>query len=70
MSAGYLIFSSLDQEQECGLIVQAAKDANGLWWAIGSMQIQAANEGQLTLASSTGAALTIHPLPYTLLEDI
>ena len=70
MSAGYLIFSSLDQEQECGLIVQAAKDANGLWWAIGSMQIQAANEGQLTLASPTGAALTLHPLPYPLLEDI
>jgi folate-binding protein YgfZ len=70
MSAGYLIFSSLDQEQECGLIVQAAKDANGLWWAIGSMQIQAANEGQLTLASPTGAALALHPLPYPLLEDI
>jgi folate-binding protein YgfZ len=70
MSAGYLIFSSLDQEQECGLIVQAAKDTNGLWWAIGSMQIQAANEGQLTLASPTGAALTLHPLPYPLLEDI
>jgi folate-binding protein YgfZ len=70
MSAGDLIFSSLDQEQECGLIVQAAKDANGLWWAIGSMQIQAANEGQLTLASPTGAALALHPLPYPLLEDI
>jgi folate-binding protein YgfZ len=70
MAAGDLIFSSLDQEQECGLIVQAAKDANGLWWAIGSMQIQAANEGQLTLASPTGAALTLHALPYPLLEDI
>ena len=70
MAAGDLIYSSLDQEQECGLVVQAAKDANGLWWAIGSMQIQAANEGQLTLASPTGAALTLHPLPYPLLEDI
>jgi folate-binding protein YgfZ len=70
MAAGDLIFSSLDKEQECGLIVQAAKDANGLWWAIGSMQIQAANEGQLTLASPNGAALALHPLPYTLLEDI
>ncbi len=70
MAAGDLIFSSLDQEQECGLIVQGAKDANGLWWAIGSMQIQAANEGQLTLASPSGAALTLHPLPYPLLEDI
>ena len=70
MAAGDLIFSSLDQEQECGLIVQGAEDANGLWWAIGSMQIQAANEGQLTMASPTGAALTLHPLPYPLLEDI
>jgi hypothetical protein len=70
MAAGDLIFSSLDQEQECGLIVQGAKDANGLWWAIGSMQIQAANEGQLTMASPTGATLTLHPLPYPLLEDI
>jgi hypothetical protein len=34
------------------------------------MQIQAANEGQLTLASPTGAALTLHALPYPLLEDI
>jgi folate-binding protein YgfZ len=70
MAAGDLIYSSLDQEQECGLVVQAAKDANGLWWAIGSMQIQAVTEGQLTLASTTGAALTLHPLPYPLLEDI
>ena len=70
MAAGDLIFSSLDTEQECGLVVQAAKDANGLWWAIGSMQIQAANEGQLTLASPSGATLTLHPLPYPLLEDI
>ncbi len=70
MAAGQLIFSNLDGEQECGLVVQAVKDANGLWWAIGSMQIQAASEGQLTLASPTGAALTLHPLPYPLLEDI
>jgi len=70
MAAGDLIYSSLDKEQECGLVVQVAKDANGLWWAIGSMQIQAASEGQLTLASPTGAALTLHPLPYPLLEDI
>ena len=70
MAAGDLIYSSLDTEQECGLVVQAAKDANGLWWAIGSMQIQAANEGQLTLASPSGATLTLHPLPYPLLEDI
>jgi hypothetical protein len=34
------------------------------------MQIQAANEGQLTLASPNGAALTLHALPYPLLEDI
>lgn len=70
MAAGDLIFSSLDTEQECGLVVQAAKDANGLWWAIGSMQIQAANDGHLTLYSPAGAALTLHPLPYPLLEDI
>jgi folate-binding protein YgfZ len=70
MAAGALIYSSLDQEQECGLVVQAATDANGLWWAIASMQVQAALEGQLTLAAPAGAALTLHPLPYALLEDI
>ena len=70
MVAGDLIYSSLDQEQECGLVVQTAKDANGLWWAIASMQIQAALEGELTLASPAGAALTLHSLPYPLLEDI
>lgn len=70
MAAGNLIYSSLDSEQECGLVVQAAKDASGRWWAIGSMQIQAASEGKLKLASPAGAALTLHPLPYPLLEDI
>ena len=86
MQVGQEVFSPLDAEQACGTVVQAAprppelelaqgqagnaESAAGRWNAIVSMQVAAAEHGGLTLASATGAALTLLPLPYALLDDI
>lgn len=70
---GQEVFHSHDADQPCGLVAAAA--ANPLpgfdgFDAIVSMQTSAAAEGRLTLGSATGAALTLLPLPYALIEDI
>ena len=64
------LFSSQDPDQPCGLVVQAARSAQGPWLAIVSMQTSAAEAGNLHLGSPSGAALALLPLPYALLEDI
>jgi hypothetical protein len=69
-AAGQEVFSSLDAEQPCGLVVQAAANANGPTLAIISIQTSAAEAGQLTVGGPGGAALALLPLPYALLEDI
>jgi folate-binding protein YgfZ len=68
--AGQELFSSQDPDQPCGLVVQAARSAQGPWLAIVSMQTSAAEAGNLHLGSPSGAALALLPLPYALLEDI
>ncbi len=70
VAAGQELFSSQDPDQPCGLVVQAARSAQGSWLAIVSMQTSAAEAGNLYLGSPSGAALALLPLPYTLLEDI
>ena len=70
MAAGQELFSSQDPDQPCGLVVQAARSAQGPWLAIVSMQTSAAEAGNLHLGSPSGAALALLPLPYALLEDI
>ena len=69
LSAGQDVFAASDAEQATGTVVQAAPAPQGGWDAIASMQIQSAQEA-LTAGSPAGAALTVQPLPYTLLEDI
>ena len=67
------MFHASDAEQPCGLVAAAAANPSGGFDAIVSMQTSAAAnsaQGQLTLGSSTGAALALLPLPYALLEDI
>jgi len=68
--AGQELFSSQDPEQPCGLVVQAARSAQGPWLAILSMQTSAAEAGELHLGGPGGPALALLPLPYVLLEDI
>jgi hypothetical protein len=70
VAAGQEVFSSLDAEQPCGLVVQAAASVQGPTLAIISIQTSAAEAGQLTVGGPGGAALALLPLPYALLEDI
>ncbi len=70
VAAGQELFSSQDPDQPCGLVVQAARSAQGPGLAIVSMQTSASEAGNLHLGSPSGAALALLPLPYPLLEDI
>ena len=73
---GQEVFHASDTEQPCGLVAAAAAHPSGGFDAIVSMQTSAAAnsaQGQLMLGSvgsAPGAALTLLPLPYALLEDI
>ncbi len=67
---GQEVYHSSDAEQACGTVAQVAADPAGGFTAIVSMQISASESGNLTLDSSTGAALRLLSLPYTLLDDI
>jgi folate-binding protein YgfZ len=76
-AAGQEVFNIQDSDQPCGLVALAAANPSGGFDAIVSMQTSAAadagehgGEKRLTLGSATGAALTLLPLPYPLLEDI
>jgi tRNA-modifying protein YgfZ len=72
-TVGQEVFHATDAEQPCGLVAAAAANPSGGFDAIVSMQTSAAADsaqGQLTLGNSAGAALTLLPLPYALLEDI
>jgi folate-binding protein YgfZ len=70
VAAGQEVFSSLDAEQPCGLVVQAAASVRGPTLALISIQTSAAETGQLTVGGPGGVALALLPLPYALLEDI
>ncbi len=72
-NVGQEIFHVLDAEQPCGLVAACAANPAGGFDAIVSMQTAAAldgRDGRLTLGSASGAALSLLPLPYPLLEDI
>jgi len=76
-AVGQDVFHVLDAEQPCGLVAAAAANPGGGFDAIVSMQTSVAadaaahaGEKRLTLGSAAGAALTLLPLPYALLEDI
>jgi tRNA-modifying protein YgfZ len=69
MQAGQDIFSSADATQPCGAVVQAAIANDGHWWAISSLQLNAAEQA-LHLAAPDGPDLHLQPLPYALLEVV
>ena len=70
VSAGQEVFAAGDAEQPVGTVAQAAPAPDGGWSALISMQIAALEAGGLRVGSADGAALTVEPLPYPLLEDI
>jgi folate-binding protein YgfZ len=67
LQAGAEVFHSADLEQPCGLVAQAAPAPAGGWDAIVSIQVSAAEGGQLAVS---GAPVSLLPLPYPLLADI
>jgi len=74
---GQEVFHAQESEQPCGLVAASAAHPTGGFDAIVSIQTAAAadaaahsGENRLTLGSAQGAALTLLPLPYPLLEDI
>jgi folate-binding protein YgfZ len=70
LETGQDVFSAIDAEQACGIVVQVACAPDGRWLCIASLQTQAADSGGLHAGKADGPALEILPLPYALLEDI
>jgi folate-binding protein YgfZ len=70
LQVGQEIFHSGDAEQPCGTVAAVAPSPHGGWSAIVSMQISAAEGGEIRAGSSSGALLTPVALPYALLDDI
>jgi folate-binding protein YgfZ len=71
LQAGQEIFTSAHAGQPCGMVAQAAAvPGQSGYDAIVSLQISAAEAGDLHLGSATGTALNLLPLPYALLEEV
>jgi len=70
MHVGQEIFTTTDPEQPCGLVAQSAPAPGGGHDAIVSIQVSAAESGDLHLGSALGPAVSLLPLPYPLLADI
>lgn len=70
LQAGDEIYAPDDASQPVGTVVQAAADPLGSYAAIASLQVAAADAGQLRLRGNEGPALNLLPLPYRLLEDL
>jgi tRNA-modifying protein YgfZ len=70
LSTGQEVFAVNDPEQPVGTVAQAAQAPGGGWAALISIQIAALDAGGLHAGAVDGPALTVEPLPYSLLEDI
>lgn len=70
LAAGQEVVQAADPEQPAGLVAQAARNPSGGWDAIVSLQLAAAEAGDLHAQRADGAALKLLPLPYALLADI
>jgi folate-binding protein YgfZ len=70
LQAGQEVFHSSDPSQPCGLVAQAAAAPDGGSDAIVSIQVSAAEGGQLRAGSADGPILSLQPLPYELLADV
>lgn len=70
LAAGQEVFQAADAEQPAGLVAEAAPSPQGGWDAIVSLQLTAAEAGDLHAQRADGPALQLLPLPYPLLADI
>jgi folate-binding protein YgfZ len=69
MAAGQEVFSSLDTNQPCGLVAQAASHEN-CHVAVLELQLSATENSSLHLGATDGPVLNLLPLPYALRDDI
>ncbi|HYP86007.1 folate-binding protein [Variovorax sp.] len=70
LTAGEEIFAAGDAEQPVGTVVQSAAAPQGGFEAIASLQVAAAEAGQLHADGAAAQPVTLLPLPYALLADI
>jgi hypothetical protein len=70
LKAGQEVFQAADPEQPAGIVAEAAPAPGGGWDAIVSLQLTAAEAGDLHAGSAAGPALRLLPLPYLLLADV
>lgn len=70
LAAGQEVFQAVDAEQPAGLVAEAAPAPGGGWDAIVSLQLAAAEAGDLHAQRADGPALKLLPLPYLLLADV
>jgi folate-binding protein YgfZ len=70
LAAGQEVFQAGDPEQPAGIVAQAARAPEGGWDAIVSLQLAAADAGDLHAGRLDGPALRLLPLPYLLLADV
>jgi folate-binding protein YgfZ len=70
LAVGQEVFQAADPEQPAGLVAQAAQAPAGGWDAIVSLQLGAAEAGDLHAGSAGGPALRLVQLPYLLLADV
>jgi folate-binding protein YgfZ len=70
LAAGQDVFHSGDPDQPAGIVAEAAPAPDGGWDAIVSLQLSAADAGDLHAGRADGPALQLLPLPYLLLADV
>jgi folate-binding protein YgfZ len=70
LAAGQEVFQASDPEQPAGLVAEAAPAPHGGWDAIASLQLSAAEAGDLHAGRADGPRLHLLPLPYLLLADV
>ena len=68
LQAGLEIFSSDDPEQPCGMIVNAARTADGSVSCLVEIKLAAQDSGAIHAGSANGPLLHFHSLPYSLAE--
>jgi len=70
LAAGQEVFQAADPDQPAGLVAEAAAAPTGGWDAIVSLQLSAAEAGDLHAGRADGPPLQLLPLPYGLLADV
>ncbi len=66
LQAGQEMVHVADPGQPCGLVVNAAPDDAGRWWALAELKISLAEQPGLHLGDASGPVVEIGALPYAL----